>query len=188
MLVVLPPFYPHVTRVVDITTSTPHQTSPSIPSTTPRIPHDPFQHQQHPPNVSTSPSSSQLQTFASNSSSSFTNGSSRPHSIERHVTDELLDYRRSPNVSSTPTRAASTTTSCCCLTAASTTGTRRHRRLLDAKGPSFASLRVHILTSTPGSTTSSCSILSTQPQISEEPQTITTRKLASKPISSVHTR
>ena len=177
--------------MVDITTPTSHQTSPSIPPTTSRNPHDPFQRQQHPPNVSTSPSSSQLQTFVSNSSSSFTNGSSRPHSIERHVTYELLDHRRSSNVPSTPTRAASTTTSCCCPTAASTTstaGTQRHRRLLDAKGPPFASLRVHILPSTPGSTTSSCSIQSTQPQRSEEPQTITTRKLASKSISSVHTR
>ena len=100
--------------MVDITISTTHQSSPSIPPTTSENPHDPFQRQQHPPNVSSSPSSSQLQRFVPNSSSSFTNGSSRPHSIERHVTYELLDHRRSSNVPSTPTRAASTTTSCCC--------------------------------------------------------------------------
>ena len=54
--------------MVDITTSTTLHSSPTIPPTTSRHPRDPLRRLQHPPNVSTASSSSQLQKHFFNSS------------------------------------------------------------------------------------------------------------------------
>ena len=121
--------FPHVTRVLDSTTSTSFQSSLEIVPTPSRHHHEPLQRLQHPPNASTASSSSPLQKKPSNSIPLVNNDSTRPHPFERHVDNDILDYRRLHNALATPPRAASTMTSCCCPIAASsssTTGTRLH--------------------------------------------------------------
>ena len=169
--------------MVDITTSTTLHSSPTIPPTTSRHPRDPLRRLQHPPNVSTASSSSQLQKHFFNSSYF---SPSLPHAHIRSR-DTRLTIPSTPGASPTSRRRPHELLRRRRAAAASLLLQQLQQPVLDATDASstprvlsFASLRVHNLPSTPGSTTSSCSIQSTQPQTTEEPQAVATRITASK--------
>ena len=115
MPVCFPVLLPHVSGVVDSTTPSTSPSSHTTPSTTFRHRHEPLQHLQPSTTDSATSFPSQKLLNRIHTSAAVRIDNSRLPTIEEHVIHDILDFRRSPNVSSTSSQAAASTTSCCCL-------------------------------------------------------------------------